>query len=436
MRNQQSLQSLEQWWPYIEQMHSLHIDLGLERILDIAQEMAVSQFCCPVIMVAGTNGKGSCAHVLERIYLAGGYRVGMYTSPHLLHFNERIRVNGIEVTDRQLLESFTRVDQVRRQRPLSFFEFTTLAALYIFQQTPLDVIILEVGLGGRLDAVNIVDADVAIVTTIGLDHTNMLGLDRDSIAKEKAGILRANKPIICGDADPPSVFTEIVRELKCDLYRIDEAFHYEINAAQWHWISRKKSYLNLPIPKLKLQNVAVSLMAVELLQKRLSLSELAVSAGIKDAAIPGRFEIIDTPFVCCIFDVAHNPQAAEWLAAQLLQQPGAAKTVAVVGMLRDKDITRTLAPLCSLVDSWYVAGLPGERGASSEILIAQLQELGVKNCYNFASIANAMQQAVEASVCDVYTRVIVFGSFLTVAEAKRWWAQHELTLKLGGRMLS
>ena len=365
--------------------------------------------------MAGTNGKGSVIKSTESIYLSAGYRVAAFTSPHILKFNERLRVNGEEVSDEALMKAFSFIEKARGDQSLSFFEFTTLSILFICQRTALDVLLLEIGLGGRLDAVNIVEPTVSVITNIDIDHTEWLGSDRESIGREKAGIIRANKPIVCGDPEPPHSVLQVAQARHAPMYRLGEAFSLESSSSSWSWLGPRINYVRLPLPTLKLQNVATSLMTIEYLQEYLPVTQYAIMLGIKRATLPGRFEVVSQPRTV-IYDVAHNPQATAYLAEKMQALPSSGRTFAVLGMLSDKDIAGALAPLTEGVDVWYVAGLEVERGASEQELVSELTAQGVKSCYNFSSVKAAMNQAISDS--REQDRVLVFGSFHTVSIAK------------------
>lgn len=416
--------SLLEWTHYLETLNPHKIALGLERVATVATVLGLGKFACPVITVTGTNGKGSCVNLLESAWLAGNYRVGAYTSPHLFHFNERIRTNGIDMDDSSLCDAFARVAAASNGVPLTYFEFTTLAALTIFQQANLDVVILEAGLGGRLDAVNIVDADVAIITTVAIDHTDWLGPDRDSIGREKAGIFRANKPAICGDFNPPASVFESARQLQSSLYCQGKDYVYETvgetTGPTWDWKAGDVVLTALPKPTLQLQNAATALMAIQLLQEKLPLSKNALMAGLMQANLPGRLQQVGQ-LKTCIFDVAHNPEAARCLAQQLQNTSHSGKTHAVVGMMTDKDITGTLGAVAAQIDAWYVGSLPGPRGAPKSQMMTALRALGMTKCYNYDLITMAYREAMLA--CEAADRVIVFGSFVTVAACWLEWQQ-------------
>ena len=409
--------SLLEWLDYIYALHPREIDLGLDRIATLANTLGLTQFSCPVITIGGTNGKGSVVRSLENIYLQAGYHVAAYTSPHILKFNERLRINGELVSDEDLLIAFAFIESHRGNQPLSFFEFTTLSILYICQQISLDVLLLEVGLGGRLDAVNIVDAEIAVISNVDLYHMEWLGTEREAIGREKAGIMRHAKPVVCGDADPPQSVLQYATDCHAPCYCFKRDFNYRVLNNAWEWHGPMTQYLRLPFPQLKLQNVATSLMAIELLQTRLPVTPYAVMTGVKNLSLSGRFEQIYEP-ANIIYDVAHNPQATRYLAQQLQRLPHRGKTLAVFGMLRDKDVKNSVRTLIPWIDDWYVGSLIVPRGASADEILAVLTAQGVKSCYNFASIEEALKEAIQH--CGSEDRIIIFGSFYTVAIAKQY----------------
>ena len=415
-------QSMNDWLDYISTLHYREIDLGLSRITDLAKKLELSAFSCPVITVAGTNGKGSVIKSLESIYLAAGYQVAAYTSPHLLFFNERLRFNNKLILNEDFIEAFAFIEKSRDQQSLSFFEFTTLACLYICKKLALNVLLLEVGLGGRLDAVNVIDSDVAVITTIDIDHTNWLGNDRESIGQEKAGIFRAHCPVICGDPNPPKSVIAAAQLLKAPVFQFMKDFLIIENEKTWNWKGPNINYNALPPPKLKIQNVATSLMVVTQLQDRLPVKELAIISGIQTATLSDRFERVEKP-VSVIFDVAHNPQATHYLAEQLLRSPYSGRTFAVVGMLKDKDILGAFLPMLSCIDRWYVGSLSETRGAVGGKLAKILRTEGVEDCYTFTSINKAFEKAITQ--CEAQDRIVVFGSFYTVAIAKQFLSRNQ-----------
>jgi len=411
--------SLSAWLTWQETLHPNAIDLGLERVRIVAQRMHLLQPPYALIAVGGTNGKGSTVAMLEAILFAAGYRVGAYTSPHLLRYNERVRVNGIEASDTQLCAAFARVDAARGDTSLTYFEFGTLAALDIFAHAKLDVAVLEVGLGGRLDAVNVLDADVALVTSVALDHTEWLGADRDSIAREKAGIYRAGRPALFGETDVPRSLQQHAHDIGATLYRYGTDFGARPAANAWSWWGLGKERHALVLPALRgphqLQNAAGVLMALELLAARVPVTQAQIRTGLLTVALPGRFQVLPGP-VTRIYDVAHNPHGARALAQTLRTHPCNGRTFAVCGMLRDKDISATVAELGGLVDAWYVAPVSSLRSASADDLAAAVRAAAAgKPVVACPDIAAAQQQALaDARDGD---RIVVFGSFYTVAAA-------------------
>lgn len=410
--------SLAQWLAWQEALHPQKIDLSLERIRCVAERMALLSAPYPIITVAGTNGKGSTVALLDAIYRAAGWRVGLYTSPHLLRYNERVRLNGIPVSDAQLCEAFIAINTARQEISLSYFEFATLAALWIFQRAGLDVVILEVGLGGRLDAVNLLDADVAVLTTVALDHEHFLGRGREAIGREKAGIFRPLRPVVCGEADPPASVLAWADALKAPLYLRQRDFHAQ-PLADGRWIFHGPQGERGPLPRPALRgtfqyaNAAASVMAVGLLQARLPVGAAALAQGLAQVTLAGRFERLrGDPEV--IIDVAHNPQAAEALAGLLREYPGRGRTLAVMAMMADKDIDGVLHALHPCMDAWYLGDLTLERALPAQQFAQYLGATGVTEIYCHNTLLKAYQQALsDARPAD---RIVVTGSFYTVAE--------------------
>jgi len=373
---------------------------------------------CPVITVAGTNGKGSTCALLEQMLLADGYRVAMYTSPHLLRYNERVRIDGVEASDAALRDAFAAVEAVRAGTPLTYFEFGTLGALWLFARQKLDALILEVGLGGRLDAVNVVDPDVAVVTTVAIDHVDYLGATREDIGHEKAGIFRPAKPAICADPNPPSSLIAHAAAIGATLVRIGRDYGYTAQSAQWDYWGPGGARHGLPYPALRgnyqLANASTALCAADALRDRIPLSMGAVRAALVGIEWPGRFQVLPGRPVT-VLDVAHNPQAAHAFADNLGGMGFHPRTIAVFGIMSDKDIDAVIAPLIPRVDRWEVATLPPPRGSSAEALRQRLQDAGVapgavrEHVDPAAAYRAAREEAAEAD------RIIVFGSFLTVA---------------------
>lgn len=410
--------TLNEWLAWQETLHTREIDLGLERVARVLERLGKAHPPYTVLTVGGTNGKGSCVAMLESILGAAGYRVATYTSPHLLRYNERVRIGGQEVDDATLCRAFARVDQARGDVSLTYFEFGTLAALDIFHDAGLDVAILEVGLGGRLDAVNVVDADVALITSVELDHVDWLGPDRESIGREKAGIFRAGRPVVCGDPDPPRSLTEHARTLGAPLYRAGQDFDYAKDAAGWHWWSGGVRRDALPRPNLlgdfQLQNAAAVLMALELVRDALPIGQNEVRRGLGEVRLPGRFQVLPGP-VECILDVAHNPHGAAALVRALRQRPCSGRTLAVVAILGDKDVEAVARCMQPVVDAWYVAGLALPRGQSGAALAARLAPVIPDAPISIQErVYEAYAEALREARCG--DRIVVFGSFHTVAE--------------------
>ncbi len=408
--------TLSDWLAWQETLHPVAIDLGLERVAAVAGRLDCLQPAPVVITVAGTNGKGSTLAMLETILRRAGYRTGCYTSPHLFEYNERLRIDGEVVADPRWCDAFARIDARRGGQSLTYFEFGTLAALTIMQQEALDVALLEVGLGGRLDAVNIVDADVAIVTAIALDHTDWLGDTRDAIGAEKAGIFRTGRPAICGDAFPPDSLLEVAAAVGADLQVLGRDFYVRHSGKRWHWQGVGGCYQDLAWPALpgvhQLANAASALAALDSLQDRLPVNESAVIAGLKWVTLPGRVQVLPG-MVEQVLDVSHNAHAALALVDALRHRPLRGVTHAVIGMMRDKDIDAFVDTLRGRVDHWYPVGLDCERALSAEQLATSLRETGasVDPCGSVADAQRTLAGRVRPG-----DRVVVCGSFHTVAE--------------------
>ena len=416
--------SLNDWLIRLESLHPKTIELGLDRVSEVALRLGV-QFDCPVITVGGTNGKGSTCAMLESILLQGGYRVGLYTSPHLLRFNERARINGELASDEALCKNFEAVEAVRGEVSLTYFEFTTLAILKYFADAGLDAVILEVGLGGRLDAVNLINPDVAIVTSVDLDHQDYLGDTREKIGFEKAGIFRPGRAAICSDPSPPQSLIDHATAIGADLWLFGRDFNYSGDRQQWNFGGRQQRRNALAYPSLRganqLLNASAALAALEVLRERLPLGAQEVRSGLVMVELPGRFQVLPgRPAV--IFDVAHNPHAAATLAQNLEQMGFHPYTHAVFGAMADKDIAGILAHLVDRIDHWYLTDLPLPRAASAEALAAALAGAGVN-----ASAAAGAERSIQcfSNPADAYAaarsratendRIAVFGSFITVA---------------------
>jgi dihydrofolate synthase/folylpolyglutamate synthase len=416
--------NLDAWLARLEAMHPKTIDLGLERVQQVRAAMDL-RFDCPVITVGGTNGKGSTCAMLESITLQAGYKVGLSTSPHLLRFNERARLNGENASDQQLMAAFAQVEAARGEVSLSYFEFTTLAILRLFQEAQLDVVILEVGLGGRLDAMNVIDADVAIVTSIDLDHTEYLGDTREKIGFEKAGIFRSGRAAICADPQPPQSLIAHAAEIGADLWLFGRDFNYQGDKLQWSYGGREQRRNALGYPALRganqLLNASAALAACEVLRDRLPVSAQEVRNGLALVELPGRFQVLPgRPTI--VLDVAHNPHAAATLAHNLDNMGFHRYTYAVFGCMQDKDMAGVVERLGPRIDHWYLTDLPTARAATSAQLEQVLAQAGMtpgiepeqeRSVKSFASPQDAFHAALKLAGED--DRIVVFGSFYTVA---------------------
>jgi dihydrofolate synthase/folylpolyglutamate synthase len=423
--------SLDDWLGYISAQHPATIALGLDRVREVADRMSLwgdrfhpssSKNLSPVVVtVGGTNGKGSTCAILERILIEAGYRVGTYTSPHLLRYNERVRLFGDDVDDHTLSDAFARVEAARGDTPLTYFEFGTLAALAVFGEAALDVVILEVGLGGRLDAVNIVDADVAAVVSVDLDHQSYLGDNRESIGFEKAGIYRAGRPAIFGDVDPPRRLKEHAQEIGADLLLLGRDFRYEAHERQWDFIGRKGAKRALPMPALRgrwqLKNASVALAVLDELGDRVPVSLGEIKRGLTLARVPGRLQVLPgRPSV--VLDVAHNPHAARSLADGLGEMGYFENTYAVFAMLGDKDIGGVVDAVRGRIDRWFVSAADADRAAPAKQVAEILAQRGLADVTrSFATVPGALEAARRETGPN--DRIVVFGSFHTVAEALR-----------------
>lgn len=415
------MKTLSQWLAHCEQLHPKSIDMGLERVRIVAQRMAIG-LDCPVITVAGTNGKGSTCAMLESILTQAGYHTGVYTSPHLVHFEERLRLRGEAVDAAALADAFERVETARCQGEaevsLTYFEFSTLAILDLMARAKLDVAILEVGLGGRLDAVNIVDADCAVITSIDLDHMELLGNDRESIGREKAGIMRTGRPVIVSDPVPPQSVLDHALEVGADLWRFGVDFNYSGDQQQWGWSGRGRRYGGLAYPALRganqLVNASGVLAALTALRERLPVTAQAVRNGLAFVELPGRFQIIPGQPVM-VLDVAHNPHSVAALAANLDAMGFYPTTHAVFGAMADKDLSLMFSKVSPLIDRWYFTDLPTPRAASASALLAQWQTQNQRadaSAQRFSDLTQALHAAIVAATPA--DRILVFGSFHTV----------------------
>lgn len=418
--------TLDDWLAHCERIHPKTIDMGLERVRTVLQRLGL-KFEVPVFTVAGTNGKGSTCAMLESILLQAGYRVGLYAKPHLVHFEERCRINGKMVDADVLVPHFEAVEAARGEVSLTYFEFTTLVIARALSMAALDVVILEVGLGGRLDAVNAIDTDCAIITSIDLDHTDYLGPDRESIGHEKAGIMRTGRPVIVSDPVPPQSVKDHAQAIDADLWLFGRDFNYGGDKQQWSWAGRNKRYNSLAYPALRganqLLNASGVLAALTAMHHRLPITAQAVRNGLALVELPARFQIVPGQ-PTLVLDVAHNPHAVAALANNLDQMAFYPRTFAVFGAMADKDISSLLTRMLPLVDGWYCTDLPTSRAASAEALVELLRsavaEIRAKGAILPAEIGlsthadprSALLAALESA--DPADRIVVFGSFYTV----------------------
>jgi dihydrofolate synthase/folylpolyglutamate synthase len=411
--------SLADWLAYLETLHPKAIALGLDRVRAVLARLD-APIDCPVITVGGTNGKGSTCAMLESIYRCAGYATGLYASPHLLRYNERVRIGGVEVGDDALVESFGAVEEARADVPLTYFEFGTLAALWLFARARPDVLVLEVGLGGRLDAVNVIDADVAVVTSVDIDHVDYLGPTREGIGREKAGIFRRGRPAVCGDRNPPSTVEAVARDTGAQLLVIGRDYDFTDERTQWRFRGPRGERYGLPVPALRgayqLANASTALASVDLLHDRLPVSAQAVREGLVTVELPGRFQVLPGRPVI-VLDVAHNPHAARALADALGSMGFHPQTFAVLAMLADKDVRGVVDAMRARIDRWFVAGLPGARGGGPQAVRDALLAAGVRadDIRMHDDVASAFRAAREAATAA--DRIVAFGSVLTVAAA-------------------
>lgn len=424
--------TLADWLAWIERQHPRSIAMGLDRVREVAVRMKLERPARHVITVAGTNGKGSTVAFIEAIARAAGWKVGAYTSPHLLAYNERVRIDGRDADDAALVSAFeaveaARIDRAGNEVPLTYFEYGTLAALWLFERSALDLAVLEVGLGGRLDAVNVVDADVAVITTVDLDHQDWLGDDREAIGFEKAGVARAWKPLVLGEADPPSSVLGHAYAIGAATWRADNDFFFErLDAGRWRW--REVGFeLELPLPALaapvQLRNAATAIAALRALDAR--IPDTAWAEGVAAACLPGRLQRFERGGAEILVDVGHNPQAARELAAWLDAAPAPGRTFAVYAALGDKDAPGVVRALGDRIDAWFLAGLEsaGPRGICVDVLAARLAgtEAGLGDRHpDVATALSAAQSRAHAG-----DRILAFGSFHTAAEALQWLAARD-----------
>jgi dihydrofolate synthase / folylpolyglutamate synthase len=411
------MKTLQEWLDWCEQLHPVAIDMGLDRVKTVADRMDL-RFNCPVITVAGTNGKGSTCAMLEAVLLQAGYRTGVYTSPHLVRFEERCRLHGESASAEVFAEAFAAVDAVRGNVSLTYFEFSTLAILHLMAKSHLDVAILEVGLGGRLDAVNIIDADCAVITSIDIDHTAILGKDRESIGLEKAGIMRAGRPVIVSDPVPPQSVMDHAASIGAELWLFGRDFNFSGDKQQWAWAGRARRYSGMAYPALRganqLINASGVLAALDALRQRIPVTAQAVRNGLAMVELAGRFQIVPGQPVF-VLDVAHNPHSVAALAANLDAMGFYPSTHAVLGAMADKDVLQMLQKVNPMIDCWYFTDLPLPRAAKATDLQQSWQSQNSRTDTTSSVHADpvlALQAAIDAA--DPADRIVVFGSFYTV----------------------
>lgn len=410
--------TLDEWLSWQETLHLSEIDLGLDRIRVVAKKLDLLSPSFPVITVAGTNGKGSCVAMLDAILKAQGYKTGNYTSPHLIQYNERIKLKGANVSDKQIIEAFEEIDVARENTSLTYFEFGTLAAMLIFAKKKVEVAILEVGLGGRLDAANLWDTSLALITSIDIDHIEWLGDDREKIAIEKAGIMRKGVPAISGEPNPPRTIASEAKRLGATLFQLNKDFSYSVTDKEhWSWKGWKSQYL-LPTPSLQgefqLNNAATVIAGLNTIYSLLPVSEDSIKQGLLDASAPGRLQIISNSPEWLI-DVAHNPHAAKQLAKHLKTHPTEGKTYALFSMLRDKDINQVLTIMDKHIDEWHIFGLEGSRGLNINELKHQITHQSIGgDVIGHGSLSEAYQSL--KNIINIKDRVVAFGSFLVVSD--------------------
>ncbi len=411
------MKTLQEWLDWCEQLHPVAIDMGLERVKTVADRMDL-RFDCPVITVAGTNGKGSTCAMLEAVLLQAGYRTGVYTSPHLVQFEERCRLHGESASAEVFAEAFAAVETARGDVSLTYFEFSTLAILHLMAKSNLDVAILEVGLGGRLDAVNIIDADCAVITSIDIDHTAILGKDRESIGFEKAGIMRAGRPVIVSDPVPPQSVIDHAGAVGSDVWLFGRDFNFSGDKQQWAWAGRDRRYSGMAYPALRganqLINASGVLAALDALRQRIPVTAQAVRNGLAMVELPGRFQIVPGQPVL-VLDVAHNPHSVAALAANLDAMGFYPTTHAVFGAMADKDLLPMLQKVNPMIDRWYFTDLPLPRAAKATDL-QQAWQVQNNRSDSASSVHKEPMQALQAAIdaADPADRIVVFGSFYTV----------------------
>ncbi|EKT4524514.1 bifunctional tetrahydrofolate synthase/dihydrofolate synthase [Pseudomonas putida] len=419
-----NLHTLGDWLAYLEQLHPSAIDMGLERSQQVAARLGLGRLAPRVVTVTGTNGKGSTCAFVASLLRAQGLKVGVYSSPHLLRYNERVRIDGVEASDERLCEAFAAVEAARGETSLTYFEMGTLAAFWLFQRSSLDAVVLEVGLGGRLDAVNLADADLALVTSIGVDHADYLGDTRESVAFEKAGIFRQGKPALCGDLNPPQPLLDKARELACPFLLRGRDFDLATTDQHWQWRGSRPDgssveLHDLPLLDLPMENAALALQAYLLMGLPFEVGQIRQT--LLDTQVTGRLDRRTVRWqgrrLELLLDVGHNPHAAEYLAARLAARPVKGRRLAVFGLLADKDLEGVIAPFKGLVDEWAVAPLDTPRSRPAAELVAALTNLGAA-VKSYPSVEAALEgQCAQATADD---QILLFGSFFCVGQALEW----------------
>ncbi len=408
----QATSPLTMWLDYLTNLHTSAIDLGLDRVQAVAQKANLTKPAPTVITVAGTNGKGSTCALMEAILLDAGYSVGVYSSPHLIRYNERVRINGVDAEDSKHCAAFDYVEQQRGDISLSLFEFGTLAAFRIFQVEKVDVVLLEVGLGGRLDATNVVDHDVSVITSLAIDHVDWLGDDINVIGFEKAGIYRSGKPAICGQPTPPATVAAHADDIQAEFFQVGIQFDYQLTEKGWKWTSGAFALEDLPVPSLPLPNAATALMALG--ASELQITDINIVNGLNNARLAGRMQVLQTgPEI--VLDVAHNPHSAEYLVEKVKRQYADKNIHVVVAMLHDKDIKATIEAFTPIATQWYPASLTGPRAATADELCQYLPQGQVQFLTPVEAFESAKTHAAQDDV------ILVVGSFHTVGEVLEHW---------------
>lgn len=421
--------TLDNWLTWLETAHGSKIDLGLSRIRAVADRMDLLDPTFPVVTVAGTNGKGSSVAMLESILSGSGHQTGVYTSPHIHRYNERIRVNCVEADDHSIVEAFAAIDAAREDISLSYFEFGTLAALHVFHAAKVDIVILEIGLGGRLDASNIIDADVALITSIDIDHTQWLGDTRELIAVEKAAIARASKPVICAERNPPESLQNYLTELGAFYYQSGDEFDLQIHDGHWDWQGMDEHWLSLPFPALpgthQIENAAGVIAVCRVLPEAFRPDRQTIEKSLRTISLPGRFERImcgsENQQYEVVFDVAHNPAGINALVETLRNHPVSGRTITLIGMMADKDVSQMLPALDVCTDEWILTSPQGDRALPAQELTAALTDiLPSVRMATFQQVSQAIDAAQK--LAGNGDRLVVTGSFYTVAEAREHFA--------------